>query len=34
MVDVSKEGNETTTLPMAAKTSSDTIGIIIIIKLN
>jgi len=30
MVDVSKEENETTKLPMAAKTSSDTIGIIII----
>lgn len=26
MVDVSKEENETTTLPMAPKTSSDTIG--------
>jgi len=29
MVDVSKEENETTKLPMVAKTSSDTIGIII-----
>lgn len=30
MVDISKEENEETKLPMVAKTSSDTIGIIII----
>lgn len=31
MVDISKEENEKTKLPMVAKTSSDTIGILIII---